>query len=80
HHLSPRIPNYYLEKCYKENSIFQEIKPITFWSSFKSLTFRLWDEKERKLVGYRHLRSLYDKSVSASEQLADRKRQVGHST
>jgi omega-6 fatty acid desaturase (delta-12 desaturase) len=56
HHLSPRIPNYLLERCYKENRIFQ-IEPVTLLSSMKSLTFRLWDEKTRKLVGYRWLKS-----------------------
>lgn len=58
HHLSPRIPNYYLEKCYHENPIFQEIKPITLLSSLKSLTFRLWDEERRKLVGYGYIKTL----------------------
>src|ERR1700676_2044577 len=56
HHLSPRIPNYNLEKCHKADPLFQQVKPITFLSSMKSITFRLWDEKGRKLVGYRHLR------------------------
>ena len=56
HHLSPRIPNYLLERCYKENRIFQ-IEPVTLLSSMKSLSFRLWDEKTRKLVGYRWLKS-----------------------
>ena len=55
HHLSPRIPNYLLEKCHRENKIFQ-VKPINFWSSFKSLTFRLWDEKKRQLVNFRYLK------------------------
>ena len=52
HHLSPKIPNYYLEKCYKENAIFQDVKLITLRSSLKSLTFRLWDEELHQLVGY----------------------------
>jgi omega-6 fatty acid desaturase (delta-12 desaturase) len=52
HHLSPKIPNYYLEKCYKENSIFQNVQLITLRSSLKSLTFRLWDEELHQLVGY----------------------------
>jgi omega-6 fatty acid desaturase (delta-12 desaturase) len=52
HHLSPRIPNYLLEKCYNENKIFQEIEPVTLRSSLKSLSFRLWDEDKRKLVGF----------------------------
>ncbi len=56
HHLSPRIPNYNLERCHKSDPLFRDIKPITFFSSLKSLTFRLWDEKLGKLVGFRHLR------------------------
>lgn len=56
HHLSPRIPNYLLEKCHRENPIFH-VQPINLWSSFKSLTFRLWDEKKRQLVNFRYLRS-----------------------
>ncbi len=58
HHLSSRIPNYNLERCYRADPIFQQIKPVTFFASFKSLTFRLWDEQRHKLVGYRHLREL----------------------
>jgi acyl-lipid omega-6 desaturase (Delta-12 desaturase) len=53
HHLSSRIPNYNLEKCHRANPLFHSVKPVTLFSSFKSLTFRLWDEQRRKLVGYR---------------------------
>ena len=52
HHLSPRIPNYKLPICYKENPIFQNVQPITFFSSLRSLKLRLWDEKRNKLVGF----------------------------
>lgn len=55
HHLSPRIPNYKLEKCHDENPVFQ-IEPLTFRKSLKSLYFRLWDEKERMLVGWSALK------------------------
>jgi acyl-lipid omega-6 desaturase (Delta-12 desaturase) len=58
HHLSPRIPNYNLEKCHRADPLFQSVKPITFFSSFRSLTFRLFDEKGKKLVGYGHLKNL----------------------
>src|SRR6266581_4858845 len=58
HHLSPRIPNYHLEKCHKAEPLFQSVKPITLFSSLKSFNFRLWDEQRRTLVGYRHLRDL----------------------
>lgn len=56
HHLSPRIPNYKLPVCFKENPIFQDIKPITFFSSLRSLRLRLWDEERKKLVGFNVLR------------------------
>jgi len=56
HHLSPKIPNYKLPSCYKENSVFQEVKPVTFFSSLRSLKLRLWDEKRKKLVGFNALR------------------------
>jgi omega-6 fatty acid desaturase (delta-12 desaturase) len=58
HHLSPRIPNYHLEACHNAEPMFQTVKPVTLFSSFKSFTFRLWDEKRRKLVGYRALKQL----------------------
>jgi len=58
HHLSPRIPNYFLEKCYNENPMFQDIKPITLLTSLRSLTFRLWDEQHHRLVGFGYLRKL----------------------
>jgi len=58
HHLSPRIPNYHLEKCHKAEPLFQSVKPVTLFSSLKSFTFRLWDEQRRKLVGYSHLKTI----------------------
>ena len=58
HHLSPRIPNYNLERCHQADPMFQSVKPITLISSLKSITYRLWDEQQRKLVGYRRLREL----------------------
>lgn len=55
HHLSAKIPNYKLPKAFKENPIFH-VEPLTLWSSFKSLTLRLYDEKTRKLVGWNVLK------------------------
>lgn len=58
HHLSARIPNYNLERCHKAHLMFQQVRPVTFFGSFKTLTLRLWDEQRKKLVGYRHLREM----------------------
>ena len=65
HHLSPRIPNYNLEKCHRSEPLFQAVKPVTLLSSFKSFTFRLWDEQRRKLVGYRALRTIRKQRAQA---------------
>jgi omega-6 fatty acid desaturase (delta-12 desaturase) len=58
HHLSSRIPNYHLQACHESHPIFQQVPPVTLLGSLKSLTFRLWDEQARKLVGYRRMREL----------------------
>ena len=58
HHLSPAIPNYHLEKCHREEPRFQAVTPVTLRTSLKSLTFRLWDEQRRKLVGYGRMRAV----------------------
>src|SRR5450631_4351841 len=65
HHLSPRIPNYHLEKCHQAEPLFQTVKAITLFSSFKSFTFRLWDEQRRKLVGYSHLKLIRNQKKHA---------------
>jgi omega-6 fatty acid desaturase (delta-12 desaturase) len=57
HHLSPHIPNYHLEKCHQAEPLFQTVRPVTLFSSLKSLTFRLWDEERRRLVSFRALRN-----------------------
>jgi len=58
HHLSARIPNYNLEKCHEAEPLFQTEKPVTLFGSFKSFSFRLWDEQRRRLIGYRQLRAI----------------------
>jgi omega-6 fatty acid desaturase (delta-12 desaturase) len=53
HHLSPAIPNYNLRRCHLENSLFRQVKPITFMSAFESLLLRLYDEKREMLITFR---------------------------
>ena len=57
HHLSPCIANYHLERCHDADPYFERIKPVTLLASFKSLTYRLWDEQRQRFVGFRHLRT-----------------------
>lgn len=56
HHLSPKIPNYNLQKCLKENPIFQK-DGMTFWGSIKSIRCRLWDEQKKKMVSFREAKN-----------------------
>jgi omega-6 fatty acid desaturase (delta-12 desaturase) len=58
HHLSPRTPNYYLEKCHRENPLFQDVEPLTLRASLKSPTLHLWDEEHGRLVGFGYLKTL----------------------
>lgn len=56
HHLSARIPNYYLERCHQSDPSFLQVKPMTLLGSFRSLYLRLWDERTNKLVSFGYLR------------------------
>jgi omega-6 fatty acid desaturase (delta-12 desaturase) len=56
HHLSPRIPNYNLQRCHDSHPLFKQVKPVTLLGSMKLITYHLWDEQRRKLVSFRHVR------------------------
>lgn len=58
HHLSPRIPNYRLEKCHEENPVFQKAKILTLRSSLRSILLDLWDEKRKKLISFYRFKKL----------------------
>jgi omega-6 fatty acid desaturase (delta-12 desaturase) len=57
HHLSPRIPNYHLQRCHEADPFFETIEPVTLLGSLKSLTYRLWDEQRNVFVGFRQVPS-----------------------
>jgi omega-6 fatty acid desaturase (delta-12 desaturase) len=56
HHLSPRIPNYNLQKCHESEPLFRQVRIMTLVSSLHSLPLRLWDEQSRRLVSYAQAR------------------------
>jgi omega-6 fatty acid desaturase (delta-12 desaturase) len=58
HHLNPRIPNYNLERCHEADPTFQQVKPLTLTNSLKSLGYRFWDEKAKRLIGNRQMRQI----------------------
>ena len=54
HHLSARIPNYNLEKCMKENPIFNKYATIlTFKDSLKCMHNKLWDEQKQRMITWK---------------------------
>jgi acyl-lipid omega-6 desaturase (Delta-12 desaturase) len=63
HHLSPKIPNYKLPKCYKENEVFH-VPPMTIRASLSALRMRLYDEEKRIMVGWDVLKQYQRKSAS----------------
>lgn len=56
HHLSPRIPNYNLERCHESHPVFKQVKALTLIGSLKLIQFHLWDEQCGKLVSFGHAR------------------------
>jgi acyl-lipid omega-6 desaturase (Delta-12 desaturase) len=53
HHLSPKIPNYKLQRCHEENPLFQESTVLGIRASLKTASMKLWDEERQRMVGFR---------------------------
>ncbi|GBG10866.1 fatty acid desaturase [Paenibacillus agaridevorans] len=56
HHLSPKVPNYYLENAHDATPPLQKATTITIMQSLESLRFRLWDERDKKFVSFRDVK------------------------
>lgn len=56
HHLSPRIPNYKLEEAHKNTPPLQNVPTVTLATSLESLKFHLWDETQKKYVGFKEVK------------------------
>jgi omega-6 fatty acid desaturase (delta-12 desaturase) len=52
HHIRPRIPNYNLQQCCDETPDLQIVHPLTIQKSLRSVFLRLWDEKQKEIVGF----------------------------
>jgi len=51
HHLSPRIPNYLLVKCFEAIPELQAKAPLTFVKSLSCAKLKLWDEGRQQMMG-----------------------------
>lgn len=58
HHLSPRIPNYFLESCHRSLPELPDITIIDLRTSLRSLSLRLWDERSQRMISFGELKTL----------------------
>lgn len=58
HHLGPKIPNYRLKAAHEENEVFQAAPVLTLRTAFRTLRLTLWDEENRRMIGFRELRQM----------------------
>ena len=52
HHLSPRIPNYLLVKCFEAVPVLQAKAPLIFVKSLSCAKLKLWDEGRQQMIGF----------------------------
>lgn len=52
HHLTPKIPNYYLEECHESDKMFQQAKHLTIPGSIRAAFLALWDEENKRLISF----------------------------
>lgn len=56
HHLSPKVPNYNLEKAHNATPPLQQATTITISTSLQSLRFRLWDKHTKTFVSFKEIK------------------------
>lgn len=71
HHLSPKVPNYNLEKVHNATPPLQKATTITMGTSLKSLRYHLWDEERKTFVSFKNLRVYLSKSDSMVNSVKD---------
>jgi omega-6 fatty acid desaturase (delta-12 desaturase) len=52
HHLSHAIPNYNLEKAFKENEYFQNSTTLTLWDCVKTFNLALYDLEAKRMITF----------------------------
>jgi|TARA_B110000908_G_scaffold48632_1_gene59403 omega-6 fatty acid desaturase (delta-12 desaturase) len=66
HHLSSKIPNYLLEDCHNAEPLFQQVPCLTIRTSLACAGYRLLDEENNRLVGFKYLKE-YRKQHQSQE-------------
>jgi acyl-lipid omega-6 desaturase (Delta-12 desaturase) len=57
HHLSARVPNYYLQRAHDANPIFHDVPTLTMWDGLRAVRLKLWDEQRGRLVTFAEARA-----------------------
>ena len=53
HHLSPRIPNYYLDKAHENSPLIKKwARKIDFGQGWRTARLKVWDEPLRRMTGF----------------------------
>lgn len=55
HHLSSRVPNYFLESAHNTSPVLQDVQTITLLTSLQSLRFRIWNEDTKRFIGFKDI-------------------------
>jgi acyl-lipid omega-6 desaturase (Delta-12 desaturase) len=69
HHLSPKVPNYNLEKTHQQVVPLQKATTITLSTSLASLKFRLFDEKNKTFVSFGDFKKMRKMKLAAHRSL-----------
>lgn len=67
HHLSPRVPNYNLEKAHESTPPLQQATTINIKSSLKSLRYKVYDAKNKTFVTFGDIKHLLQDSKKTVE-------------
>lgn len=62
HHLSPRVPNYNLEKAHESTPPLQQATTITIASSLKSLRYKVYDAQNKTFVTFGDIKHLLNEN------------------
>jgi len=53
HHLSPRIPNYFLDKAHEQSPLIQKwARKIDFGNGWRHARLKVWDEAIKRMTGF----------------------------
>ncbi len=62
HHLSPRVPNYHLQRVHENNPLLHNVTSISLLSSLRALRYRLWNEQSKKFMSFREIKLIQSRN------------------